>query len=170
MFSGANTLEYRRANKIKAVVLLFFAPEKYHALAINHSMALSLEKKDLREAFEKGVFPDEAQKQSAEKNIREFTAHLKSKLFGSFLWVLLASIAAVGLGFYLGALNLASSLSPPKAITFAGSFLAGWATLFELGGGIATMSGEALHEIIHPVIFQVLFIPGMFLALLGVFL
>jgi hypothetical protein len=54
-----------------------------------------------------------------------------------------------------------------KFLSLAGGVLAGWATLFELGGYVATFSGEQLHEVVHPVLFRALFLPGLLLAGLG---
>ncbi len=133
-------------------------------------MAVDLEAKDLREAFEKGTFPNEKQRKSADDNIRKFTKHLRRKLFRSFLWSLFASSIVVGGGFYAGVLGTATGLSIAKTATFAGTFLVAWATLFAIGGPITTFSGEALHEVIHPLLFLFLFVSGVLLILAGVIL
>ncbi len=161
-------MEYRRANKWKAAFLFLFSWEKYHALAMNHSMAVNLEAKDLQEAFEKGTFPSDKHKRCAEVNIRKFSRHLRWKLLHAFFWSLLISCVAIGSGFLVGVLDTGAVLSVAKIVTFAGTFLAAWATLFEVGGVIATFSGEALHELIRPVLFLFLFALGVSLILVGV--
>jgi hypothetical protein len=169
MCSGDAALEYRRANKWKAAFLFLFSWEKYHELAINHSMAKNLEAKDLREAFERGTFPSDDQKTSAETNIRKFSQHLRQKLVHSFLWSLLVACVVIVGAFVIGVLSMAT-VTLAKTVTFAGTFLVAWATLFEVGGVIATFKGEALHELIRPVLFLVLFALGVLLVLAGILL
>lgn len=160
-------MEFKRANKLKAVVLFFFSQKRYHALAVSHSMAVDLEAKDLRAAFEKGTFPSEEQRTKSDENIRWFTSHLHKKLRESFLWVLSACVVALASAYIAGTLSAILEPSISRILVFVGSAFVGWATVFELGGGIATMSGQALHEVIHPVIFKIIFIPGLLLLLTG---
>ena len=155
---------------MNAVFLFFFTHEKYIDLAKCHSMAVSLESEGSLKAFEEGVFPSEEQQISTDANIRKFTKHLKRKLFVSFVWIILAAILALGIGYFMGTISPNINLSVEHFLIFIGTALASWGTLFELGGGIATWSGEALHEIIHPIIFQILFIPGILLMLAGTIL
>ena len=54
-----------------------------------------------------------------------------------------------------------------KVLGAAGGFLAAWATLFALGGFWRSWDGEALHELVHPKLFALLFLPGVFLAAIG---
>ena len=56
-----------------------------------------------------------------------------------------------------------------KALSFVGGSLAAWATLFELGGYVETYGRNQLHELLHPVLFRVIFLPGLALAALGQF-
>jgi hypothetical protein len=133
-------------------------------------MAINLEIKSLKDAFDKGTFPNENQEKSISENILKFTTHIRWKLLESFLWVLLMSVLALAVGYYKCTIGITLDISVTKVLTFLGSALVGWATLFELGGGVATMSGEALHEVIHPILFKILFVPGLLLLFAGVVL
>ena len=165
-----DSVEYKTANKFKAVLLFLFAREKYLVLAIRHGMAINLEANDLKKRYEEGGYPNDGWEGEAIESARKCASHVARMLFNAFLWILLAIFVTIAVGMYLGTINCMFPFNASKMLTFAGIALASWATLFELGGGIATCSGKALHELIHPVIFQFLFIPGVLMILIGAIL
>jgi hypothetical protein len=136
-------------------------------MAVRHNMAINLEAKDLRTKYEKGEYPEAGWDVEARKNARKTANHLLFKLFVSFCWILAGAAVAIAVGFQSGTVHLFYPIDTAKCLTFIGTFLASWATLFELGGAIATWKGEALHEKIHPVLFTLLFVPGVCLILCG---
>ncbi|MCU7838543.1 MAG: hypothetical protein KZQ94_04065 [Candidatus Thiodiazotropha sp. (ex Troendleina suluensis)] len=80
----------------------------------------------------------------------------------------MAAIIALTVGYYLGSIKPSLSINYSLLSTFIGTFLASWATLMELGSGFATWSGKALHGLIHPAMFKLLFIPGVCLLFIGI--
>lgn len=137
-------------------------------MAIVHNMAINLEASDLRAKYEKDEYPKAGWETEAKKYAEEDANYIQSRLITSLSWVLLGAIIATIVACLLGNINLSYPLSAEKCLTFIGSFLASWATLMELGGVLATWKGEALHEKIHPVLFQLLFVPGVCLVLTGI--
>ena len=137
-------------------------------MAIVHNMAIKLEASDLRARYEKGEYPKAHWEIEAKKDAEEDANDIQFKLITSFSLVLLGAIIAVTVAYLSGNINSSYPLNVAKCLTFIGSFLASWATLMELGGALATWKGEALHEKIHPVLFQLLFVPGVCLVLTGI--
>ena len=161
-------LEYKRANLFIATLCLLFSQKKYIEMAIRHNMAINLEAKDLRAKYEKGEYPRAGWHVEARENAREDANHLLFKLFKSFCWILAGAFVAMAVGFQSGGVHLFYPIDIAKPLTFIGTFLASWATLFELGGALATWKGEALHEKVHPILFTLLFVPGVCLILSGI--
>jgi hypothetical protein len=98
---------------------------------------------------------------------KESANHIRFGIWSSFLMVAATSIVAVIVAYCFGIISPTLPLSWPKLLGLVGGFLVGWATLMELGGFIETYSGEALHELLHPALFRVLFLPGTFAGMLG---
>ncbi len=159
-------MEFKRANLFLSTLCLIFAKKKYIESAINHNMAINLEAKDLQAKYEKGEYPHQGWEIGARQDAEGDANHVRHKLFISFCSILVISTIAIAFGFITGVLHMSLSLDIAKCLTFIGTFLASWATLFELGGALATWKGEALHEKVHPIIFQLLFLPGVCLILL----
>jgi len=162
--------DYKRANIAKALVYFLFARRKYIELAITHSMALNLEAPDLRKKFEEGTFPPEDWEANYSAETEKAANQVHHGLWTSFLWVLTVFIIALGIGATQSTSHISFAINVPLFLSFSGTFLVGWATLMELGGGFWTWSGEALHELIHPAIFKILFIPGLLLIFTGIVL
>ena len=139
-------------------------------MAISHEMAITLEAKDIHAKYENGEYPQAGWDAEARENARKAANHLLFKLFKSLCWILAGAAVAIAVGFQSGTVHLFYPIDIAKCLTFIGTFLASWATLFELGGAIATWKGEALHEKIHPVLFTLLFVPGVCLILSGIML
>jgi hypothetical protein len=161
-------MEFKRANTYQAVFFFLFARKKYISLAVNHGMAVNLEDPDLRRRYQEGLFPPEGWERESSANAIEAAKQVSKGLWGSFLAILIVAVIASLAGYMKGTINLAFAFDHGKALSYVGTFFASWATLMELGGGLATFSGEALHELIHPTMFKLLFIPGVCLLLLGI--
>ncbi len=161
-------MEFKRANTYKAVFLFFFSRKKYIALAINHSMAINLEAQDILNKYKEGTYPVVGWENEAIKSAEEAAKQVSKGLWGAFGSILMAAIIALAVDYYLGSINPFLSINYSLFSTFIGTFLASWATLMELGGGFATWSGKALHELIHPAMFKLLFVPGVCLLFIGV--
>jgi hypothetical protein len=125
---------------------------------VTHAVWVNLKAPDLRQRFDEGTYsPDLSDFHAAEARN---TADLVSRLMRSFVSMLVVSAVALVIGFVLGSLGPSLPLNLRKALAFVSTFLVAWATLFELGTGIVSWSGETLNERLHPRIFQLLFIPG----------
>ena len=161
-------MEFKRANTYKAVFLFLFSRKRYISLAINHGMAINLEASDLRKRHEEGTFPSEGWEAEAEKSAKDAAIQVSRGFWGSFFLILLVAFISICVAYINDTVHPSYSVNYNLLATFLGSFLASWATLMELGGGFATFSGEALHELIHPAMFKLLFVPGVCLILLGV--
>ena len=150
---------YHRVSLFKAIVLFFVSPERYLDLAVNHSIWVSLKAPDLRGKFESGEYDPDLD--AIRETERRRASDLRSRLLSSLLaTVATASIAAI-FAYMVGGIDFELGLDLRKVIAASGTFLVGWAALLELGTGLITWSGETLSELIHPKLFQVLFIPGL---------
>jgi len=158
-------LKYRRENPFKASFFIIFSADRYIEMAIKHGMAIALESKDLYQKYEIGEYPPKGWEEEARKGAKEHRNHLVKSLCISFCWLSVVSIIAIIFGIFKGKLDGNLPIDAAKLSAFIGTFLASWATLFELGGAVVTWKGEALHEKVHPIIFQVLFISGIGLIL-----
>lgn len=156
-------MEYRRANKYRAVFLFFFSRKKFIDVATNHHMAINLEVSAHPE-----IYPIEKRLPIEKATAIDNTRIVSKGLLNAFCLILLTAIIALGVGYVLGSIKPSLPFDFNLLATFIGTFLVGWATLMELGGGFATISHESLHELIHQLIFKILFIPGVCLLLLGV--
>ncbi len=150
-------MECKRANPFLSTLCPMFAKKKFVELAINHNMAINLEARVLRAKYEKGEYPHQGWEIEAKEDAEEDVNHVRHRVFSSFCWIVVISTIAIAFGFMTGVLHMSLSLDIAKCLTFTGTFLAAWATLFELGGALATWKGEALYEKVYPIIFQLLF-------------
>ena len=74
---------------------------------------------------------------------------------------LIVALLAILLGAWTGSIDPTLNFNPSRVLVFSSSFLIAWAALFELGGpGLSSWDGQTLSEIVHPRIFQTLFLPG----------
>lgn len=160
-------LEYRRVQLLRAVFCFIFARSTYLEMAICHGMAVNLEAPDLRKKYVEGTFPSPNWRDTARQEATEAANDLQRKILSALYWVLVAAGFAIVVGFFDRSLGFDLEPNFEKVIPFVGTCLAGWATLMELGGALVTWKGEALHELIHPIIFQLLFIPGVALLLIS---
>lgn len=158
---------FERVSPYRAILPLLFFHEHYLQLAIQHNMAINLESRGTLEAFQEGAYPKEGWEPEALAKAKDAAAHVRRGIWSSFLLVAAIAVLAVVLAHCLGKLSHDLPLSWPKLLGMFGGFLTVWATLMELGGFIKTYSGEALHELVHPALFKVLFLPGSLVAMVG---
>jgi len=133
--------------------------DRYVDLAVNHSVWVSLQSRDLRNKYEKGAYSpdlDEARDREQERALG-----LRSRLKASFAMTAVAAVVACTIGFLIGAISLDYDYDLKKIVACFGTFLMAWATLLELGTGLISWSGQALSELVHPVLFQLIFILGL---------
>ncbi len=160
--------KFKKTNAYKGVFLFLFLRRKYISLAINHGMAVNLQSPDLLKQYQEGKFPKEGWGIEAEKSAIQAANQISRGLWSSFSFILLITSIALCAGYVNGTVHPSFSFNYSLLASFIGTYLASWATLMELGGGFATYSGEALHELIHPAMFKLLFIPGVCFILLGI--
>lgn len=152
---------------LTAAWLLLFRPEDYVPAAIAHSLAVALKKPDLLSAFSAGTFPPADWEPGARANLLQWGLEVRSGLIRSFGVTLIFILLGFTAAFAVGSLDPELPISWSKVFSVIGGGLAAWATLFELGGYVATISGEAAHEIARPALFKLIFLPGLAIAALG---
>lgn len=158
---------FAKANTLKALLLFVTAEEKYLDLAVAHGMAVNLQAPDLRRAFDQGQFPKVGWENEARESAHKFAAELRRGIASAFIATFLVVGVGVAIAWMLGKVGAHMNADPGKILSASGGFLAAWATLWELGGYAKTYSGEALHEVLHPLFFRIAFLPGVALATAG---
>ena len=146
---------------------MLFARERFINLALAHSLALCAAKQQYQEAIAQGQFPTASWEAETRANLSKYTAVLLRSFWSSLAVTCCFIALGLAAALLLGKLSPDRRLDVGKLLSVLGGFLAGWATLFELGGVMATFSGEQLHELVHPGLFRVLFLPGVALATAG---
>ena len=146
---------------------MLFSKQRYVDAAVNHAAWLNLQAGDLRRQYLEGAFDPVTEETRALETQR--LGYLRRQFRTSFIQMLFVSILAVASGVALDVVNPQLPFSLARVLGFLGTFLIGWAALFELGGpGLASWKGETLSEQTHPRVFQVLFIPGVFSLLCSI--
>ena len=130
-------------------------------------MAIDLEAPDLAAKHRAGKFPLPNWEQSAQANALQGLKELRSALRSSFGAAAGTSLVAVAILLLTGNISPHLPIAWAKVLSAVGGFLAAWATLFALGGIWRSWEGIALHELVHPKLFCLLFIPGTFVAMVG---
>lgn len=130
-------------------------------------MAINLEAKDLRLAFDAGNFPPAGWEHEARLNAAAHAQELRRGLFSALVTTLAFAAAGFALAAILGKVHPELPWDWGKVLSVAGGLLAAWATLFELGGYSKTFSGELLHEQLRPFFFRAAFLPGLLVATAG---
>lgn len=158
--------EYKSIGMTKSICFFFLSKTLYLESAVNHCAWLNLKAEDLRQKYLEGVF-DPVSQETREGELQRFTA-LRRQFWWSFLQMITIALLSLAVGFRLEVVIPNLTLHAGKVIVLSGSFLIGWAALFELGGpSFRSWDRETLSEVIHPRLFQLLFIPGIFLLLLA---
>jgi len=159
--------KFSRANTSDALLALLFERERYLLLAAEHEIAVSLDSRDFRAAYERGEYPKPGWEHDAAARASEHARHLTCGLRRALFATLSFALAGLVLAAAFGKVEPSLPLSAGKVLSVFGALLAAWATLFELGGYAATYMGQALHELLHPKFFRVLFLPGVAIASRG---
>lgn len=158
---------FSRASPWQAILPLLLNRERYLHIAAEHAIAVSLQSADYRASYEKGEYPkpgwEFAALERAKLHMQALFRGLRQSLF---LTLAFASIGLV-VAFAFGRVDPFLPLSVGKAVSIVGALFAAWATLFELGGYVRTWDGESLHELLHPVLFKIMFLFGLCAATIG---
>jgi hypothetical protein len=155
------------ANPWRAAILVIFQLESYVELAVAHELAVNLKSPDKALSYKRGEYPPARWESEAKLRVQQHAAQLRSGLLASFALTLVFLAIGLLLGIAMGKISFSLPIAGDKWLSTVGSFLAGWATLHELGGYSKTIKGEYLHEIIHPVFFKTIFLLGLAIASLG---
>ncbi|MBO0504520.1 hypothetical protein FED29_013770 [Aeromonas veronii] len=158
---------FSRANNLKAIIYFFFSRKKYLRMAIYHSIAISLESVDLRKLYEEGKFPEDGWEANYLNDVKNSAKNVDRAIAVSFLYIFTVAFIALLIATAQGRVHYSLNFDFSLLSIFVGTFLTSWATLMALGENMRTWSGEALHELIHPIIFKIIFIPGTLLILAG---
>jgi anti-sigma factor RsiW len=156
-----------RAEARAASFAFLFARQRYLDLALQHNLAINIEAPDMRKMFERGDYPQPDWEGQARATAASHAGQLGSGLWTSLITAAIFLLAGLVAAAMFGELAPDLSFAPAKFISTVGGFLAAWATLFELGGYAETMNGEALHEVVRPVLFKAIFLPGLAIAAVG---
>jgi len=155
------------ASPWRSAIALVFQICTYVDTGLAHELAVNLKAKDLAAAHERGEFPKQGWQTEARERICEQATHLRSGLLGSFLVTLAFLATGLALAVVAGKVSPEFPIAIAKLLGVIGGGLAAWATLFALGGYAETYGGEALHEVVHPVLFKCIFLPGVAMAVVG---
>ena len=155
---------FKRANVFLATFHFIFLFSKYQRIAANHDIAINLEAPDLKRNFENGTYNPDVR--DAMISSVDSAKKLRLALLKSFFAVFLTLSVALSFTFYEGSVKPSLLLSWEKILGLTAAFLLMWSTLFELGWGLRTAKGQALHELIHSLIFRTIFIFGSFFLML----
>ncbi len=165
MYEKDSNKLYKRANVCLATFLFTFSFSKYQRIAANHNIAINLEAPDLRQNFENGTYKPDIR--NALIDAVASAKELRLALLKSFLAVFLTLSVALSIAFFEGSVKPSLLLSWKNILELTAAFLLMWSTLFELGWGLRTWKGQALHELIHSLIFRTIFISGSFILMLA---
>jgi hypothetical protein len=159
--------EYLKANVYKAVFLFLFARERYIDMAARHVVAANLAAPDQKRRIDDGEIDLNVWMKMFADQSTVAANDLDKGLWVSFLSIAIVALLSIGLAFAYGSVDPSLDFNWTRVITFIGTFLASWATLMELGGSFRSWDGDALHELIHPLMFKILFVPGACLIFIG---
>lgn len=160
---------YKEASASVAAVLLFVSERRFRAAAREHLYWLELKAPDLRAKYLNGTF-DPGNEDATRLELARFQA-LRSQVWTSFAQMAIAALLSIIAAYVMGALDFCLPVYWGHALGFIGAFLIGWAAVFELGGPrLASWDGETLCELVHPRVFQGIFLPGAFATMLSVLL
>ena len=109
-------------------------------------------------SYQQGKFsPNELEYLS---NALERSLKLKAYLVKSFFIVLCTLLLAVIIGLFANKVSLSLPVSLDKTINIISVFLLTWVALFELGWSLRTWKGEAMHELVHSLLFKIILVSG----------
>ena len=146
---------------------LAFNRRRFVRVAVEHNLAVELESPDFRDAYVAGTYPLKAREVVLEELLSRSTDQLCRSILSSFVAVLVVSLLALLAASLSGVVAPSLPLAVGKVASSFGGFLAGWATLFALGTPLRTIKEKTLPELVHPKVFSLLFVLGLFFAFLG---
>ena len=156
---------YKKANVWLGLFLFIFRFSRFQKLAANHKIAIDLEDPKLGLEYQKEKYrPDE---RDALESAFFLGKKLRSSLGKSLFAVFITFVVALFLTFFEGSVSPSLSISWKKIVEILAAFLLMWSTLFELGWGLRTWKGQALHELVHSLLFKCLFVSGSFFLMVA---
>lgn len=154
--------QYQKTRPIKGMLLFFISQERYLNAAVGHTAYLEDQELDGADS------PDLEEIRDQESQNFKI---IRSQLIRSFIWIICLVLGLIVGWMIFNVIWISELLDWTRGLSFIGTALVGWAALFELGGeGLASWGGETLSELVHPIIFQILFIPGLFCLLCSILL
>jgi hypothetical protein len=162
--------EPRLTSSSKGLLSLLAGRERYLNVAVEHGLAVDLEKKQFKDAFTAGTYPSSVQLGSTRAYCSLGIEQVIKDLGHALLWTVGALAIGLIVAALCGSISFTLPPSPSKIFSCIGGVLAAWSTLYELGGSMVTYSGRSLHEMLHKFIFKLLFIPGVVLSFIGALL
>ncbi|UPY96559.1 hypothetical protein [Pectobacterium sp. 21LCBS03] len=154
----------KKQSVYKGMWYLITSTERFVSIAAENSMAFELEKEEYQRKLEQGNYSLDPK-----NHIHSHTQRLKelrTLLLKTTVYIFSIIILIAGIGFYTGALNIASHLSWKNSASALGIILISWATLFQLGWGNGSWSGTCLDELVRHSLFRHFFSIGVFFSLL----
>ena len=162
---------FKRQNIILGTIYFFFSKKKYIDMAVAHAIACSIEVNQQRPIAEERVAEQIAKwEMDLREDYTEMTDSISSALWSSFWIVLSLILTSASLAFYVGSIRVDYPIDLVKIIAYIGSSLVGWAAIMELGNDFAVYDGPAFPQLVHKVIFMMIFVPGVFFILLSILL
>ncbi|ALO34502.1 hypothetical protein CMT41_07070 [Colwellia sp. MT41] len=141
--------------KLYALIISFFSESKFVELEVKNAVLLHTE------------IGEDTIRNRHTQQFKEGLCIYRKDVYTSFIYVGLMVLLVISLGLFKGNLSLEYRFDIAKLSGFIGTFLASWATVIELGSGMKTRGGTSLVEVIRPMLFKCLFLPGVFLMLTG---
>lgn len=100
-----------------------------------------------------------------ERRDREWSS-FRGQLCSSFLITASIGVICATYGFYVEFLSIHWAIDSIKAINYTGTLLTVWSTLFALGNKHETWGGKSIIDNLSPLLFKVIFVPGITLMLI----
>jgi hypothetical protein len=153
----------------KAAVFALASPTRYRDLGVAYVLSRNLDGSN--QHFADRYNSDETYRgevtQTFAKQAAADARSLRARILLSLGITAGVLLIAFMIGWVRGAVNLTLPIDCLRACNVLGSALVGWATLFGLGTSKPVWDGNALPDLVGPVIFRILFVPGLVLALVG---
>lgn len=160
---------YRRVNEWRAVVPVFLSHARFVELAQEDALAADHAAPDIRKKINAGEpWPPSDLVVEREATFGAYRAAFLVNFAKAAALTGGAVAGAVLVGFMLGRLSVSSPVAWGQVLAVLGAALMSWPTVMILGGSPDTMDGDSLVERVSPLVFKVLFVPGLLLASLAV--
>ncbi|CED57385.1 membrane protein [Aliivibrio wodanis] len=163
-----NWMKKEEINIWWAGLKFIFCKNKYYELALQHDMKLDPPVSGINETDEEKKAKYNRKCAAYSEQLTKSIEKIRNGFWGSFKILIYITVIVMLFCFFSGSINYNLSVDFNKVLSFFGTFLASWGTLMALGEGIQTYGGQTFPEKTHPVLFKILFIPGVVLMLLGI--